>query len=752
MKINRWSLWEFIIARLAIAHGFLDPRALMMKIQRFSRPSEVWVPAELLRSGMTLQARGLINSQAIQNNLDWVWPFWVERQFSPTDPAFIPRAFNLTNINLTCRNWTAVGIPDCSDYAIVDPAGLVMPFFDSWSIDAWIIRDNGFALIPSKIKKVFQHIQLTDTLQVVTLSTKEDASLESTVQVTLVNGIPTCRMAYTAQAGSKAWLLICVRPYNPEGISAVDSIKRLEHAHGWQINGKTDVVFNNSPDKHIFSNYQLGDVLGRLFSSTQEISCQVGMATSAAFFELLPNQSRDVIVDVALSEKPLGTYNKIGWSEHLKQGCALQVPDQLFQKLFETALQTLVLHAPHEVYPGPYTYKRFWFRDAAFILYAMLATGLTRNIEKILNEYPKRQTPTGYFNSQDGEWDSNGQALWTIGRYAAMTGATLSPALLASVETGVRWISHKRVGKDVKGNHAGLLPAGFSAEHFGPSDFYFWDDFWSIAGLKAAASLFSDFKPENGQEVLSEMWDMENSVNQSLLAARQRLGHDGIPASPYRRMDAGSIGSLVASYPLQLLKADDPHILYTVDFLMKNHLLDVVYYHELSHSGINIYLTLHLAQVLLRAGDRRFFEMVRKVAQLATSTGQWPEAIHPQTKGGCMGDGQHVWAAAEWIMIIRNMFVREEERSHQLILCSGIPQAWLQDTGCLLLGPTQTIFGPVTVTVDVDGEYVQVSWQGQWRAQPAAIELRLEGYDRFVWEKGGNQKVRFNKSSRKVES
>ena len=44
--------------------------------------------------GLVFHARGLINSRVIQHNRDWVWPFWVERQFDPRDPAFIPRAFH----------------------------------------------------------------------------------------------------------------------------------------------------------------------------------------------------------------------------------------------------------------------------------------------------------------------------------------------------------------------------------------------------------------------------------------------------------------------------------------------------------------------------------------------------------------------------------------------------------------------------------------------------------------------------------
>ena len=43
----------------------------------------------------------------------------------------------------------------------------------------------------------------------------------------------------------------------------------------------------------------------------------------------------------------------------------------------DLAVVNMILHAPDEVYPGPYTYKRFWFRDAVFIT---AAYGLGENV------------------------------------------------------------------------------------------------------------------------------------------------------------------------------------------------------------------------------------------------------------------------------------------------------------------------------------------------------------------------------------
>ena len=120
--------WRQILTRIAKSHQFVDPVRLLSRLEKFAQPSEIAEPIELLRAGAEFHARGLMNTKAIQHNLDWVWPFWVHSQFNPEDKAFLPRAFSITHVNLTHRNWTAVGIPDCNAIPIVDPRGLVTPF------------------------------------------------------------------------------------------------------------------------------------------------------------------------------------------------------------------------------------------------------------------------------------------------------------------------------------------------------------------------------------------------------------------------------------------------------------------------------------------------------------------------------------------------------------------------------------------------------------------------------------------------
>lgn len=87
-----------------------------------------------------------------------------------------------------------------------------------------------------------------------------------------------------------------------------------------------------------------------------------------------------------------------------------------------------------------------------------------------------------------------------------------------------------------------------------------------------------------------------------------------------------------------------------------------------------------------------------------------------------MGDGQHGWAAAEWIMMLRNCFVREE--ADHLVIGSGILPEWLEADNELRFGPSLTAWGPVTVRVDSGQVFVEANW----REESPRIVVAVEGY------------------------
>lgn len=728
----KWLPWKYLARHVARSYGFIDPIGLLSYVQRFAQPSEVAVPMELLRAGMVFHARGFINSRVIQQNLDWVWPAWVHRQFDPRSAAFVPRAFSLTHVNLTGRNWTAIGRPDFEGLPIVDPHGLVTPFWDGWSLDACVIAENGGRLVPARMPDVEQCVDLANGWAVETVARGADLELHARAEV-LGEDEPACMLTWHATARSKAWLGISARPANPEGVSFIHTIARTPEQTGWVINEKGHVEFDESMDIHAVSDYVHGDVLQRLFEPGQAeaIRCDVGMATALAAFEIPATGRRVLTVRVPLEGRTSfrGQHDKTVrpiWSETLASACTLELPDKRMQFLYDAAVRTLVLHTPGDVYPGPYTYKRFWFRDAVFILHAMLCAGLTQRAERAVERFFLLQNTLGYFHSQEGEWDSNGQVLWLLRRFCELTGRVPQRAWLGPVQKAWHWIARKRVSKKKQSPYAGLLPAGFSAEHFGPNDYYYWDDFWSVAGLDAAAHVLRLLdRPDEADACEREAVDLQNAIERSLAFVRDKLGRMAMPASCHRRLDSGAIGSVVAGYPLQLFLARDPRLLATADYLVEHCTVGHGFFQDMIHSGINIYLTLHLGQVLLRAGDRRFADLLVAARDLASPTGQWPEAIHPRTKSGCMGDGQHAWAAAEWIMMMRNCLLYEESHAGRLVVGAGVLPEWLRPGERISIGSAPTSWGPVRISLDCSQETITVRWEGEWFGGPPEIEVRL---------------------------
>ncbi|MBB3059967.1 hypothetical protein [Microbulbifer rhizosphaerae] len=729
MPWMKWLPWRFFVRKFATAHGFLDPMSVMARMQRFAEPSEVSEPIELLRAGMVFHARALINSKVIQHNLDWVWPYWIERQFNPRDESFIPRAFSITHCNLSHRNWTAVGIPDCEEMPIVDPRGLLTPHYDGWSVDAWVIGDEGEQLIPSQLKTCDQRLEMDENTSVVTESTLGELYLHNRAKVELDSDDSHCLLELQARSAGGGWLVVTLRPCNPEGVSFVHKVRLDDDRRHWLIEEKTAVEFDRPVDRHLASNYRHGDIFLRLTEQAGQVhgECEVGMATAAALFRIEAGKPLHTGVKIPLHSGRRKSKLPASWQDNLQNHCAMSVPDEQLQFLYDAAIRTLVLHSPQDVYPGPYTYKRFWFRDAAFMIQTLLHAGLVERAERALDQFPHRQKHDGFFHSQDGEWDSNGEALWIFDLFCQFTNRPLKADWREAILRGARWIDAKRLPSDGS-RCGGLLPAGFSAEHLGPNDCYYWDDFWGVAGLRAAAAICRREGLENdGKTFAAQAEDLQRTIDESLADAAERLGRPAMPASPNRRLDAGAIGSIAAGYPLQLYPPDDPRLTDLTEFLMDKCFVSGGFFQDMIHSGINAYLTLHIAQVLLRAGDARCVELMRNVARLASPTGQWPEAIHPHSLGGCMGDGQHAWAAAEWVAMQRNCFVREEGET--LILASGLPEEWLAETsaGSIRFGPAPTRFGTLSLEITPGGN-PRVTWSANWHRAAPPIEVRALGH------------------------
>jgi hypothetical protein len=498
-------------------------------------------------------------------------------------------------------------------------------------------------------------------------------------------------------------LAIAVRPYNPEGVSLIGDLAYHNGDRVLRVNGRQEVRFSSAPDGLWFSTHAEGDCAGMLGKDIRKpddhsVQCQKGLANGFVSYDIeLPgHDSKTVECSLPLAGKSASIHRMDrstaahasgAWRRLLAEGARLETPDPRINAFLSMSKATLLMLTDGaSITPGPFTYHQFWFRDAAYMLWALDKFGFARHTRPIVRSFSARQERSGYFRSQQGEWDSNGQAIWTVWQHALLVKDTeILETHFESLRKGVEWIAKNRLtGTQHRlTSHAGLLPEGLSAEHLGLSDFYFWDDFWSLAGVDAfrrICRLLGREQEGNGARTL--FTDLQSDVERAIKGTQERIGTEAIPAGPARGLDVGMIGSASASYPLQLMQAGDGRMSATLRILEQRFFHDGMFYQNFIHSGMNAYLSLHVAHARLYAGDRaRFWKHLTAVFDHGSDTFTFPEAIHPLTGGGSMGDGHHGWAAAEILLAIRDAIVYERWHPdvdlHDLILLAGVPAGWL---------------------------------------------------------------------------
>nr|MDQ3757794.1 hypothetical protein [Actinomycetota bacterium] len=221
MGLKTWAL------RRAMGRFRIDDDIVrhLSTFQRLGETVEVELPGELLPVGARTLFRAVRTRAAAQLGVDWVWPYWLERQIDPQSPAFVPRGHVPLLTNLTGRNWTMVGSLGSSREAVVDPRGLVTPWFDGWSLDWWIGADDRWHL-PSRETAVRQ--QLVDNSPVVETAMRVPGG-DAVQRVYAVPGPDDLVVVEIENRTPVPFVVaVAVRPYNPEGLAVVERIRLVD--------------------------------------------------------------------------------------------------------------------------------------------------------------------------------------------------------------------------------------------------------------------------------------------------------------------------------------------------------------------------------------------------------------------------------------------------------------------------------------------------------------------------------------------
>lgn len=742
---------------------------------KYGQPAEFSMPIEILSLGLKMFSRGLYTALVYQTRTDWKWPYWLRRQSDVKDSTHQSVAHSIIVQNRVHRNWTILGLPFRNERLIVDPVMMITPFRDGYSIECWIETSNGIQELftdayTSTIIGGNQTISDRYPMIRQTVEIENNLSIRQNIFAGSVSGqdmgFTRVKIKNISQRDQSVKIWFAIRPYNPEGISPIHHLEFSKETQRLTINNQTAIFFQSQPNIVKMGNAEFGDSWNKIKSKTQQlkIHCPDGLSNGAIGYTLSISTAEIINLDLVFSLKKENSEEKIdwthtqlfnyeraksrmqySWSKSSNETMQIYLPDHRLTHLTKLCLNYQQIFAQSETTtPGYFIYNDFWYRDSAYLLFGLLKSGHFENVRSILETYPNKQQPDGFFESQEGEWDSNGAALWIVGQYFHFTqDKDLILDLWPSLMKGARWIAKKRGMTKKDKSVSGLLPAGFSAEHFGANDYYFWDNFWSLSGLLELEYLAEKIKKlPDLKWIQSERKRYQQDIH--LFVSNSLDANKGIlSASPKRTPDAGSIGNMCADYPLQIAHLFPDFIENEKKYLLETFGVKNCFYQQIVHTGLNMYLTLHLRHPEIITHDETFWSSLHAVAEKASATGTWPEGIHPISGGGVMGEGHHGWANVEWISSIRDALVLE--RGDELWITPVFNSQWLKNPDYLSVKHAFTTFGMVEFELSWNKEKMILNIQQLFHRSPKKIRWFLPKGVEFA------EKVIFQNNIQEIE-
>lgn len=443
--------------------------------------------------------------------------------------------------------------------------------------------------------------------------------------------------------------------------------------------------------------------------------------------------NRDTVAALRADSPEAGAKQR--WERLLEDGAQFRTGDARLDNLYRTSLLNIFLLRTkypgaasdggdlYVVKPGASTYDAFWYRDAAYMIAALDVAGQSNEAEKSLRLFWQtglrgnlgsyEQQESGLWQSPLNQSDGQGQVLWALVLHAQCSGnlewlRTVYP----SIRKGANWI--RNVTQQMRyltenGDrpiYYGLLPAA-EGEAIGQGYIYY-HDFWAVLGLRMAIEAARAVNEENDVKWMTDAYTaLCANLSASVKLAFERVGGNKyIPATPFHSVSQLDIwGSIAALYPSRLLDANDPMISQTLD-MMRQHCQEDEYTY-FNRKKLWTYITVDWAMCYLLRDDLEvFYRLFDGYVAHASTTDGWTEEIFLDTRQGT-GDMPHGWAAAQFVHLLRNSLVYEDNAV--LHLCWGAREDWLNNGITVRRAPTR--FGAIDFDLRKSGDSVVLDYR-----------------------------------------
>ncbi len=390
-----------------------------------------------------------------------------------------------------------------------------------------------------------------------------------------------------------------------------------------------------------------------------------------------------------------------------------------------------------ELHGGEGFYDEFYIRDGAYQIMELEEAGLWDSVRKALVSYLNSQLPDGRFETQKGQFDANGQAVWVLWQYWKISGdnewlAKAYPPMRKAVD----WTMKARREAPADSPFVGLLPAAVADGEF------LWDgkhhivgyDLWNLRAVLCAADAA---RAMGNADEADELEKEAAAYRTAIDAACRRAGNGYFPAS---WENAGTFwGNTETLWPTELFPADDPRVAGTVEFARRSlggGFIEGTIRWMGAPDAIHPYMSAYTTMASLIVGDAEqvvedyFWYLLHSTAAHA-----FPEGIFYKRRFAWSDTIPHCTGAANHALMLRHMLLHE--RGDDLHLLPAVPDWWLAEGREIRIERAPTWFGELDLRVTGRADGVKLEFRPPSRRQPRRIVLHMPDSRPIVGSRDG---------------
>ncbi|MEA1952017.1 MAG: hypothetical protein U9N87_11570 [Planctomycetota bacterium] len=419
------------------------------------------------------------------------------------------------------------------------------------------------------------------------------------------------------------------------------------------------------------------------------------------------------------------------WQGVLADTTHITVPCRKANEAFLASHVCQLIASDHgEVHAGEGFYDRFYIRDGAYQVMEYEEAGMFDAAAKALEAYLRHQRADGRFESQGGQFDANGQALWVLWQYYKMTG---DRAWLAKVYPKMRravdWTMQTRRQTPADSPFAGLLPNALADGE------YLWAgknhivgyDFWNLRGILCTADAA---KVLGKEDTAQELFEEAAAYRKAIDAAWKRTGLAYFP--PSWEKEGTHWGNTETLWPTELFAVDDPRVA-----ALDKHVREDFGggftegtirwlggtkqgWKHCSHPYMGAYTTM---ASLARGEHEQVVEDFYWYLLHSTAAHAFPEGILYDRRFAWSDTIPHATGACNYAIMLRHILIHEQ--GEELHILRAVPDWWLGEGKEIRVERAPTHFGEMSLTIRGTKSGVRVDLDPPRRRPPKRIVLHL---------------------------